>query len=549
MDKEQLILVIQTEFHQKRDLVDINISWETFKNVKFEENNFYSTSCPHCDETFGLNILVKLKNDEMKDTLEQLETEFLNEETLEEEEFQALEPSMTFNESNDEIFEEEIPEKETVESNSEGIFECKICKTKLNSSYMFRMHKNIHTDKFKCDICDMRFIKREVLKRHLKMKHSMNDSKVLENKKIEEKLISELESEIVTEENEEKKMMEKVIEEPNRVELVEKVTEISILKNFSEEFEPKISHTVHYDAKDFPFQCEICFERFNSYFTFRIHKNIHTDKFKCLVCDTRFIKGERLRKHLLMKHTKEEIALAQEKSKTDPKTPSEIEKVLPEHGTLCATCGKNFPTTTAYFAHTQIAHKSLSFECYYCNRILHSRKTLKHHMIRTHSDKSDASLLHRCDYCSASYPLKRDLVIHLRAKHVPTEKKFTCEICQEAFIFKKELLDHQKSHENECRGRHKCEICEKTFNRLSAKKEHAAIHSEARNFLCTICGQKYKRKSYLVIHKRIHTGYRPYCCKKDKCTAKFYDSGSFRQHKLMHERKEKAEKLRKNVNE
>lgn len=280
-----------------------------------------------------------------------------------------------------------------------------------------------------------------------------------------------------------------------------------------------------------------------SSYTFRLHKNIHTDKFKCQICSERFIKGERLRKHM-KKHTQEEQARAKKLEKEALIKKAEIlMKPLPaaiERGTLCPICGKNFPSSGSLFAHTQTAHKTRLFECDFCKRILKSRKTFKHHLIRAHSDKTDQSLILHCDFCPAKYLLKRDLHIHLRAKHVPKEKTFVCEICKQAYIYKRELLDHLRTHQDKSQGKYKCEKCDKTFNRLSAKKDHLAIHTEERNFACSFCGQKYKRKSYLVIHERIHTGYRPYQCKKEYCGARFYDSGSFRQHRLMHERKEKC---------
>lgn len=266
----------------------------------------------------------------------------------------------------------------------------------------------------------------------------------------------------------------------------------------------------------------------------------------CKICSIRFIKGERLRTHM-KKHTPEEQALAKKLEEDefhesaskvvepppvfDPPTPK-------ERGTLCPTCGKKFSSTGSFFAHSQTAHKERLYECHFCGKVLKSRRTFKHHIIRTHSDKTDQSLLHRCDFCPVTYLLKRDLYIHLRAKHVPKEKKCVCEICKQAFIYKRELLDHLRTHQDKSQGRHKCEICSKTFNRLSAKKDHFVIHMGERNFACSFCGQKYKRKSYLKVHERIHTGFRPYKCKKQFCDASFYDGGSYRQHRLMHERKE-----------
>lgn len=265
----------------------------------------------------------------------------------------------------------------------------------------------------------------------------------------------------------------------------------------------------------------------------------------------RFIKGERLKAHVRKSHSNHDKNAIEELEYSKGNTTTEMDFDLisdskchksfrkqKEKGTLCARCGKSFASTTLFFAHTQTAHQEKSYECNHCGKILRSRKTFKHHIVRAHIEKSEATLIHLCNFCDARYMLRRDLNMHFKKKHMGLkEKKFQCEVCQKSYVFKRDLQEHFREHTGDQRP-FKCDFCEKTFARTTAKRDHMVTHTQEKNFECKICKQKYSRKSYLKVHERIHTGVKPYKCSRVNCIAKFYDAGSFRQHRLMHERKE-----------
>ena len=54
----------------------------------------------------------------------------------------------------------------------EGLFLCPHCPSKVGREADFNVHMNIHTDKFKCTVCDKRHTRSSTLAEHMNMKHS-----------------------------------------------------------------------------------------------------------------------------------------------------------------------------------------------------------------------------------------------------------------------------------------------------------------------------------------------------------------------------------------
>lgn len=306
------------------------------------------------------------------------------------------------------------------------------------------------------------------------------------------------------------------------------------------------------------FECPDCHEKFKTKYSFRIHKNVHTEKYKCRICFAAHPKKERLMAHLRREHTKEEQEIhhaikAREKEEEsaankgveyydDSTNSMQLIERPTERATSCTLCDTQFNTIEAYFTHVKKEHGTDNYICGICGKILKSRKTFKHHMIRAHTDKNDVTQLFHCKICDAKYLLQRDLNHHVKLKHTEGEKPRECPDCGDVFTNRRTLYSHRLVHSKEGVPRpHTCKVCGKSFSRLSSLKDHLITHTRERKFTCSICHQKYPRKSYLRIHMRIHTGDRPYSCNRPGCDVRFYDPASLRQHRLMHERKEAAE--------
>lgn len=303
------------------------------------------------------------------------------------------------------------------------------------------------------------------------------------------------------------------------------------------------------------FECPECNEKFKTKYSYRIHKNIHGDKYKCTICDVPHVKKERLLAHLKREHTDDE---QRKHHQSVAKQKQEYIKILPIPGevitqqqvksskvynqsTFCLTCEIEFINTEEYFKHVRDIHHTNDYICSICNKVLKSRKTFKHHMVRAHSDKTNTSTMNLCSFCNAKYLLQRDLKNHIRVKHMQQPSTLSCPECYEAFTSRRDLNQHKQTHKNEDQRRpHQCKLCYKTFTRFSTLRDHSVTHSQERNFTCHVCHQSYPRKSYLRIHMRIHTGERPYVCDRPNCDTRFYDPASFRQHRIMHEKKENA---------
>ncbi|XP_065344099.1 zinc finger protein 431-like [Cloeon dipterum] len=188
---------------------------------------------------------------------------------------------------------------------------------------------------------------------------------------------------------------------------------------------------------------------------------------------------------------------------------------------------------------------------------------------------------HVCDHCETGFPLKMQLLEHIREMHTDAKRKLrikkeetgatavaaankkseqlTCPHCGRVFNHRNSLVYHLKSHTGE--RPHQCEVCGKSFFAASALKVHMrlhsgdkpykcelcgrhfrqwgdlkyhciSIHTEEKQYQCEYCGKDFARKYSLIVHRRIHTGEKNYKC--EFCGKTFRASSYLQNHRRIH---------------
>lgn len=108
---------------------------------------------------------------------------------------------------------------------------------------------------------------------------------------------------------------------------------------------------------------------------------------------------------------------------------------------------------------------------------------------------------YQCNVCekwfSKRYHLKNHMAIHTM------EKSFLCTLCPNKYTNQGNLDRHIRVfHKKE--KRYECTECGKSFSQTTILRQHMTIHTDERNFACEICGKKFKAESYMLLHRNRH---------------------------------------------
>ena len=148
------------------------------------------------------------------------------------------------------------------------------------------------------------------------------------------------------------------------------------------------------------------------------------------------------------------------------------------------------------------------------------------HTLKKHRKKDR---VFRCDSCSQTFPLVKDLNKHYKTDHPQHEFKcsqcdktyssrnaqmrherghagmpFSCSDCDYTCMFSYELKNHVKRHTG--RGLYPCTYrgCQKQFTTKKGMIQHAQVHDDEQ-YTCDICGKPgFNTKGYLRQHKKRH---------------------------------------------
>uniref|UniRef100_A0A1Q3F1B2 Putative c2h2-type zn-finger protein n=1 Tax=Culex tarsalis TaxID=7177 RepID=A0A1Q3F1B2_CULTA len=218
------------------------------------------------------------------------------------------------------------------------------------------------------------------------------------------------------------------------------------------------------------------------------------------------------------------------------------------------------------------AEKKISSKCEICRKVLSTKKQLRLHVERMHSDRQirkrvgwnlkyhpDENGLFHCQECDKSFTSRAHFSGHVIKHKVLKERRFYCKPCDKVFSTKDTLKIH------EAHGLHKKKIAEKCkdvstteqTDPVKVKQEpnaeqHVAVDGQlpepsAESWQCEKCDRSFKKKNSLKIHMHRHKTPEDEVvedenglCTCPDCGKVFSDKNYYHSHKRRHKAKKLA---------
>ena len=113
--------------------------------------------------------------------------------------------------------------------------------------------------------------------------------------------------------------------------------------------------------------------------------------------------------------------------------------------------------------------------------------------------------IYNCDFCEAAFPVKGNLLNHIRVVHSKVKSQLKCGKCRDKpFLSKWTLIPHIRRVHDKAQG-HKCTECNKTYTSKGNLNKHVSVaHTETRPFSCDVCNAAFTHKSHLQSHTEVH---------------------------------------------
>lgn len=388
------------------------------------------------------------------------------------------------------------------------IYLCTICNKKFYTERYLRLHAPMHTNQFKCDICDKTFARKESMQKH------------------------------------ECRVLAKIIIEEVASEQIEETTKVYRCSNCNETFEDYDDAEHHLRVHRKGFQCEHC----NSFFVKRVQFNQHIcpkleeSRYSCDICSQTFGNEQNLFRHIAM-HTDIFKCVGCEKcfSRKDSLI-RHVTKCCPEkagdYGVFsCKKCSKTFGTKLGLENHEFNCDMHL---CEVCLQVFDSEKNLTLHKCKpppANSDPKSKCVKFSCTDCSKSFKNLHYLLQHkkvhcssyeckicLKKLKSPEERddherfciavnaikldgKIRCDKCGIEFFLAKEYKEHYQTHTHTFH----CEKCDRRFIKVGTLHNHQCSPPEG--FQCSYCSREFKTQRFYQNHMNTHLDFLTQCLK------------------------------------
>ena len=214
--------------------------------------------------------------------------------------------------------------------------------------------------------------------------------------------------------------------------------------------------TIFHDPTWKGFKCSFCGKQFRDISSGKMHeqKHIENKRYQCSDCGLSYSDKQSLKSHIAVIHEGQS-----------------------RYKHTCDLCGKKFVKSHQYKIHMRIHEGSLVISCDVCGMTFQQMEYLRNHQ-RIHDgtvQKNTKVVIYKCDLCEKSYKCKKALQNHVRIIHEGINDLFECSYCHKRFGRKSTLDTHILLHTGEFKM-HNCDFCSASFkdkrNLIKHKEKH-----------------------------------------------------------------------------
>ncbi len=310
---------------------------------------------------------------------------------------------------------------------------CNICSKVLSSADGYRRHRNLHSEKYKCETCNRKFRSLHSLREHCISKHSEGTD-----------------GEIFTCETCSKEFRSK-LQLQHHIRNHEERTHMCQVCKISFSFEEQLTAHMKIHEEDRKFKCKICGLGFDIPKSFRNHMRTHNGikPYRCMFCNKDFFSPTPLNIHVRSLHLGErphkcdscEQGFSTSSSLRRHK--KRIHKQMDQY--KCDFCHQWFPTRASQFAH-QKSHPTDEqiYRCYMCGKTYRNGEKYRKHINQNHDSDGNAKM-YPCEICGRELSSPNSLNNHMKLHTM--DKNIRCMFCYKCYPYERALKDHiRKAH-------------------------------------------------------------------------------------------------------